>query len=323
MMDGIMSDFPRNQVYRNQTTKTLLNKMNGFTQNTQIIFKKLKGVYIYDPDQNKYCDFSLGKGTCFRGHNPPSLTHYVKNAVSVGGDNQTTTLIHFRLFKELSKSFPKYHPFLYANFGEAILSFVRHHQAKKIAVIGKELLEKVKFYISSAVPADSNQKYDLLVYEPLDFDKDLSEVKPAISSDQLSLCIETRSFSRIYSGKPLTQNENILICDTLSNGLTSGVILSKSMGLKGTGLPTPTAIAMSENLKYFRKLKQIDIPVLNHPLISYQKGLIFKLDPQVSLSNLQSLGIYFETHTGYLSPEHSSHDLRRLKNALNTLRMNL
>jgi len=318
-MDEIMSDFPRNQVYHNQTTKTLLKKMNGFTQNTQIIWKKLKGVYLYDLDQNKYCDFSLGKGTCFRGHNPPALTHYVKNAVSVGGDNLTATSIHFRLFKELSKSFPKYHPFLYANFGEAILSFVHHHQSKKIAVIGKELLEKVRFYIPSAVPADSNQKYDLLVYEPLDFDHDLSEVEPAISSDQLSLCIETRSFSRIYSGRLLSQNANILICDTLSNGLTSGVLLIKSENLQGTGLPTPTAMAMSENLKYFRKLQKIDIPVLNHPLISYQNGLVFKLDPQVSLSNLQSLGIYFENHTGYLSPEHSSHDLRRLHNALTTL----
>ncbi len=311
-----MSDFPNSTSYHTHSSDKLIQRMNGMMQTSAFLFKKFKGVYAYDVDQNKYCDFSLSEGSCFRGHNLPALTHYIKNAISIGSDTEELTLLHYRLFRQLSTYFKNYHPSVYMHFGEALLSFVRYHKLQSINVVGQSLLKKVQFFLPSARSAEVGISTDLLIYEPLNFETDLSKTDCSTYKAKQTLCIESRTFSRIIPGKTATKDPNILICNTLSNGMSSTVLLSVA-AIPGTTLPAPAALCISENLKYFQKCTFHTY--LNHPLIPYQQGSIFKISSDIHPSNLLPYGIYLKTQTGYLSPEHSSYDLRRLKKALNAI----
>jgi glutamate-1-semialdehyde 2,1-aminomutase len=73
-------------------TKNKLNSFSGIhcrnetyaINDNKIYFRKAKGAFVYDYDNNKYLDFSMGAGTTIFGHSPPAITNSVKKAIDDG-----------------------------------------------------------------------------------------------------------------------------------------------------------------------------------------------------------------------------------------------
>ncbi len=71
------------------------NKLNSFPRiccrnesyainDNKIYFRKAKGAFVYDYDNNKYLDFSMGAGTTIFGHSPPGIINSVKKVIDDG-----------------------------------------------------------------------------------------------------------------------------------------------------------------------------------------------------------------------------------------------
>jgi glutamate-1-semialdehyde 2,1-aminomutase len=78
-------------MYQKETKKKLNNLKGIHCKNEsyaigddKLYFKKAKGAFVYDYDDNKYLDFSMGAGTTIFGHTPPFLVNTVKKTIDNG-----------------------------------------------------------------------------------------------------------------------------------------------------------------------------------------------------------------------------------------------
>lgn len=324
-----MSDFPIPENYKTPNSLAHLQNLSISTLNNlsdiNIVIKREKHQYIYDIDGNKYCDFYMSNGAVIYGHNYGTLTKFTKNALSLGVSSTFVNKFYHRLmrqFQELTKKDVFFR--LYNSSNVALIHLIAHLQPKTIAVNSEYLLDLFRQIVplTDVEITQANKSYDLAVYEPIDFDGDLSEVDFASANAKTTVSFETRTAFRLQYGfiKNLGDVDIIFSGANIVNGLDVAVMLSQKATLTNIlpttieNIPSYKTLAINETLKFYRR--KIDYAnfgmEIKSPMVEAQNKSIFKLKKDVSTADLLSRGVFMMGKVGFISYLHTEHDVKRL-----------
>ena len=318
-----MSDFATpDSKYNHSYNHIMYLKKFGINCVPELIFKREKGAYLYDIDENKYCDFNLHDGSVLLGHNYHKLTQYIKNGISVGSSSGYYNKFYYRLLRLLGEFCDFNFAYFFNGTEEALIRLVLSYNVEYVAVNTQWL----KIYIQSLLPdmpvkiANKHNTYPLLFLEPLDFDGNLCRVRPDEWNAKIKVGVDIRTAFRVEKGFSFQLGpmlNALLVGGSISNGLNIGLILSqKNMQLYQTGLSAFQTLAILETLKYYRRhLFNHSFPSLqNADVIRY--GSVFKINKETDPVLLQQHAIFMRGQVGFLSLSHTSHDIHRLSGVL-------
>ncbi|MGL4388680.1 MAG: hypothetical protein ACRCTJ_04735, partial [Brevinema sp.] len=166
-----MSHFPNNETFSDKISKKHLAQISNPKSN--LIFKKHKGVYLYDLDENKYTDFSLQSGEIFGSHAPKTLTKFIKNALSYGiGHANSYPKFLYKALDLWKKNLESESVTLFPNFLESILQISQSLSKKeiKIGVNSSYLAKKCEplaYFIEIIDISKKSDEVDLLLWEEI------------------------------------------------------------------------------------------------------------------------------------------------------------
>jgi hypothetical protein len=318
-----MSDFPNFEDYSKPLSLSCIRRLSeaGFNKEFSIIVKREKDQYVYDIDENKYVDFYLNNGSVIVGHNYKTLTQFMKNGISTGTESAFLNKFYLKLSRLFSEILPS--PFIsFFNSEEtALLALLKSTDAVKIGVNSSFLQGKMNTLFSGleieiANPAGS---YDLLLFEPIDFEKDLKGVSTKGFQAKKTAFFEGRTAFRLKWGflKNPGEADYIIGGNSIANGLSAAVVFSNH-ALSGENIPIFKALAVMESLKLYRRKIDYSIfgPEIKSPFIAFQSKSIFKLKRPYATNDLLPKGIVLKGDTGFTSLLHTEFDIKRLERAL-------
>lgn len=315
-----MSQFPSFIEYSSKKSKLLCKSISLATC---FVLKKSKSVYFYDVDENKYVDFSLNNGDILEEHSPPRLTHFMKNALSYGFSSvEIPNSLFFKSLQEWRAfcHLPNIH--FYQNPVFAMLDCLQFLSKKEIVVgYNNNYVKKMLHRVSNFVEMRDVSKHDLPV-DIIFFEKFCDMYKPW-TPPKLSAAIKIELHSR-FLGRYVDEkcksifNEDCihLIHSTPFAGKPLTVLASKQKFSFQNFPSFDEAILFTEGLKYLKKSLSKVFPKFLHPHFESYNGFAIcnkKLDSKFFLK----YGIYIQNNVLFFSPQHSKHDMRRLKKALN------
>jgi len=299
-------------------------KKHGMNPWHGLILKREKDAYLYDIDENKYCDFALHNGSVLIGHNDHKLTQYVKNGLSVGSSPGYYNKFYYRLLRLLGEFCNFSLAYFFSSIEEAFFRLIHVYQPEYLAVN----TEWLRNYVRVLMPflpvkiAEKSKTYSMLLVEPLDFDGSFSRTDVSDYDAKFRVGVDIRTAFRVEKGFSFQLGKEIdaiLAGPSLTNGLNTGLILSqKSLPLSQTSLPAFQTVAMLETIKYYRRnLFNYAYPELEKVLPDVlQQGSMFKIQKEINIEFLQKHAIVMRESVGFLCRAHSGHDIRRLKKAL-------
>lgn len=316
-----MSDFPNPQSYRRSISESHFRFLDSFLPDSFHFFvlKKEKNQYLYDIDGNKYVDFYLNNGTVLFGHNNPVITHSIKGAISVDTESVFFNKFYYKTVR-IFRSFVDFNNIaFFSSFNMAIVELLHFLKVEKLAVNSKYLFLLIERWFPSVKieMLRKGRQYDLILFEPLDFDGNLSIFPIDDYYSRFKVSVENRCSFRVKEGfvQDLKNIDFIVAGNVVANGMDCAVVLSKDK-IRGEILPSYKIMAIQTTLKYFFRHKFIDYPNLNFSFLKYQRGSIFKIDKRIDLEKLLPYGVFFSGDVGFLSSQHTEHDVKRLKKAI-------
>ncbi|OHD57082.1 MAG: hypothetical protein A2Y33_09155 [Spirochaetes bacterium GWF1_51_8] len=322
-----MSDFPDPLKFKDNLSRRFTEKLNSFNIRSPypVIINKEKGAYLYDIDGNKYADFHLNHGSAIAGHNHKTLTRFIKNGISAGTESGMMNKFHTRLIATISEYFRFKSVSFYNCISSAVAGLLSGLPAGTIGCTSNYLSDILKTAgaANSGIAIRDND-YGVLFYEPLDFDNNLEPVDPMGYRAKVRIAVENRTAFRDGVGlmvKP--ENTDFSICgNILANGMDCAAVMSASRETPmGELIPVYKTIAINETLKFYKRhglgAKEWNRIPARH--IAAQKGSIFILKPPVDTAELMKHGVFLSGRIGFLSTEHTYHDIRRLSHALDSL----
>lgn len=324
-----MSEFPVAEHFRTSVSDSVRAKLSGsgFPESRGPVIRKQKAQYLYDLDDNKYCDFHLNHGGVILGHSQKTVTQFIKGGLSTGLSSGLPNKFHPRLIALFSRYCPDGALSCFSNFDGAVIRMAEKCGARTVGVTSAYLEDrllslKTFLTVERARPGAS---YDLLLYEPVDFDRRLDPVSPGSYRFKTACAVENRTFYRFECGflSTLREAHHVLCANACANGMESCVVLSRE-GLPGENLSVYQSVAVLETVKaYGRKLgpgkMSVDAFQPDPNCFAAWKGSAFALTQPVSTESLLKSGIYMEGTIGFVSLEHTAHDWGRLTQALKKL----
>jgi hypothetical protein len=290
-----------------------------------LIVKREKDQYIYDIDGNKYIDFNLNEGSVLCGHNYKSISVYVKNALSSGSSSGYVNRLYYPL-RKLFKSFVQFKYISFYESGRTALSAIFRDLGVKVIGVSSRYLAGL---VSGMMPglrvefAEKGKNYDILLFEPIDFDGDLTDFNYNKYKAKWKCSVENRAAFRIKSSfmRNLEEVPIILCSGVIANGLDSAVIISHRH-FEGELIPLYKTAAIMETVKIFLKREGFLSKAFNFDTeaISFKRGSIFKTSHPYPYLELLKSGIILKNGTGFLCMQHTEHDIMRLEKALETVR---
>lgn len=345
-----MSDFPTPESYKHPNANGLNKhlRLSGIASDFPIIVKREKGAYVYDVDDNKYVDFYLNNGTVIYGHNYGTLTQYIKNGLSVGTGTVFVNKFHYRLLKTLREIVPFETVAFFSGIMPTLNALLEYYRPQKITVTSRYLAEMVGKVTgiplipnASIDPAENgkeelspllrrgrgrhgDRKEHLLFYEPVDFEGDLSDLNPDDFDADVKIAVENRTGFRFHYGflSDPQKCDVILSAGNIANGMdVAAVLFREHSELCGELLPIYRTVAVNETLKFYRRKidYSVTVPKIRSDKILHQRESVFKLKSDVDIEEMLSRGIILRGDTGFISRQHTVHDLRRLERALTLL----
>ena len=321
-----MSDFPSPESYKTPVSKILTSKLkaDGVYNPYPFIIKKEKYQYLYDIDANKYVDFYINNGTAIAGHNTKSLSVYIKDGISAGTETTFINKSYYRLTKILKSLTDFKYVSFYNSLFMAFFQLFKNLRPDKVAVSScflKNFLEENFNEIEIKNANFDNEIFDIFIFEPLDFDDDLSRIDFKSVKAKKYISFESRTAFRLQRGFSYTLDDvDFILCsNTLTNGINSAVIFSRTE-TSGEIIPHYLTLLILECIKYFfRKEIEKRFIVPEGDFITFQTNGIFKLKYRVETKDLLPYGIFLKDNICFLSIHHTEHDIRRLKKALKSL----
>ncbi len=318
-----MSEFPQIESFLTRFSESHINSLKNslFDKSLPVVVKKEKNQYVYDLDGNKYADFYLNNGSVICGHNNPLLTAYIKNGISAG----TSTCFLSKFYNSLVKQFKEIALFdcisFYNSIQTALISLFNTLKPQSTGVNTVFLLRllNVIFPGMKIEKAEADKVYDLFIFEPLDFDGDLSEYDYSICRAELKCSFESRAAFRLNKSfiRNLKDIPIILSANNIANGMDAAVIIS-AMEIPGENIPSYKALAILETMKYFFRTRPFNYNTqsIHSPAVSFQNKSIFKLKRVFTPTELLKYGIIMKGDAGFISTLHTEHDIKRLERAL-------
>lgn len=319
-----MSEFPKIGEYKNAQSAAQIRflEKNGCSAANgapPFVIKKEKGACLYDIDGNKYADFDLSDGAVIAGHGHRTLTQFIKGGLSSGMSSGLLNKFVYRLTRLFKEIADFKHIAFFNGLDTAVHAIVRAVKPAKIGVTSKYLLDALSPY--GAVMAEKGQAYDLLFFEPLDFDGDLGETGIAGYKAVKTCSVENRTAFRIKFGflSGIEKTDFILSANNIANGMDSAVVLSGTE-VMGERIPVYKSVAVLETLKYYRR--NIDYRSFGHETVKaavngpvrWNKSIFqFKSAPNPAI--FISRGVYLKGKVGFICAEHTEHDWKRLLEA--------
>ncbi len=319
-----MSDFPDPSGYKAPISATTCSKLaqSGLTPECPFVLNKQKGAYLYDIDGNKYIDFRMGYGTVPLGHNQPTLTRFIKNGISVGTSPGLPNKFHSRLIRTFHEFAGFERIAFYSGITPALAAIIRLLNPAAVGVTSSYLLDMGRGlpFINPEI-AEKGKPYDLLLYEPVDFDGGMDNFRPDGYNAKCKIAVENRTAFRMNKGfiASLDDADMILCADIPANGMQCAAVLSGGkFAPESEWIPLYLAVAMNETLKYYLRHEIWNYKWYKVPerLVIAQRGGIFRLHSRYPLSELIPRGVFLESEMGYSSTAHSVYDIRRLSRAL-------
>jgi len=323
-----MSDFPRPDRFLTYLSEARIRSLRNCIPGNSppFVVKREKDQYIYDIDGNKYADFALRNGAVICGHNFKTLTQYIKNAISIGTSSGVINKFQYPLVKLFKTIIDFDFLSFYGNSSSAVISLVRTLRASRVAVSSSYLLELVMKSLPGITVEKAREikEYDLLLFEPIDFDNNLGEYNYRAYRAKWKCAVENRTAFRIKNGFSTNLDDvQVILCGAvIANGMDSAAVISK-INVEGENIPAYKSISILETIKYYlrendlfkRKLK------IESAGVSFQKGCIFKMEHLYKTIELLKKGIWLEGDTGFFCLAHTDNDIKRLERALNEKNM--
>ncbi|MGL4394559.1 MAG: hypothetical protein ACRCS8_04975 [Brevinema sp.] len=309
-----MSHFPNSEVFSDQISQQHLGRISDST--AQHVFKKHKGVYLYDLDENKYTDFSLQSGEIFDTHAPKRLTQFIKNALSYGIGHANA---HSKFLYKASDLWKKHTQAaeisFFGNLLESILAITKLLNKKDIhiGVNSSYLIKKLApfnhlFHISEVKEGD---KVDLLIFE---------EIPHLVENiDSIKATKKIQFHSRfLFRRKEITFHSKYehLIYATPFGGKDLVVLTGN---YPSTPLTPADGILLLEGAKYFNTLTKKNVPTFKHELVTFYEGYGI-LNKDIDRLSCKKNGVIVDDEFIFFSPEHTSHDYKRLSRVLDLYR---
>ncbi|MGC8764757.1 MAG: hypothetical protein ACP5QT_02595 [Brevinematia bacterium] len=319
-----MSDFPSPEKYRQGISKSHLAGLNSYGIKTTypFVIKREKNQYLYDIDGNKYVDFFLNNGSVIAGHNQKNLTLYIKDAISLSTESVFINKFYYKLVRYFKSIIDIKHIQLYPSQFEAMFELLKFLRPSSIAVNSHFLFNFLKEFFPGIeidyVFTTKKKNFDLFIFEPLNFDKNLEIFDfKEIMAKKYCLFESRTAFRTRYGFFEDLESVDFVFCgNIISNGMDSCVIISRE-SIPQKIIPGFLALNILETLKYYRR-KEVYSKFLSakSELISSQKGGILKLTKEVEADELLRYGIFLKGSTLFLSILHTENDIKRLINAL-------
>lgn len=321
-----MSDFPSPESYKINISLSHLRKINenGIESWLPLIIKKEKYQYVYDIDGNKYIDFFLNNGSTIAGHNSKKLSIYIKNAISTGTETVFLNKSYYRLIKVFKQMVEFKFIQFYNSIFSAFFHLFKHLKPSTVMVSSyflRNYLQTIFPEIKFLIKPQKMGRIDLYIFEPIDFDGDLSKIDFKEVKAKKYASFENRTAFRISNGFSTTlEDVDFIICgNLLTNGLNSGVIISREK-IDGEIIPHYITVSMLESIKYyFRKNITSRFIKVEDSFVSHCVNGIFKISHSPESKELLPFGIILSGNLCFLSIHHTENDIKRLKKALNTI----
>ncbi|OHD78820.1 MAG: hypothetical protein A2355_08410 [Spirochaetes bacterium RIFOXYB1_FULL_32_8] len=320
-----MSDFPNPESYHTPFADGQKRFLSKYLIDIKIPFivKKEKDQYIYDIDGNKYCDFCLNDGSVISGHNNKVITNYLKNGISAGSSSCFTHKSLYKLYRYISTIINFEHIAFFNSFEESINRILFEKKPGNIGVNTNYLFNKLLTHsIGLQIElVQENKEYDMIIYEPINMDGDLSNFKIHDYSGKTFIAYEGRTAFRLKYGflSSLNNADYIVSSNNIANGLDVSMVLSRNR-LKSDLIPLYKGIAILETMKYYkRKIHYGKNISADGPYLDIQRGSIIKLKKDYSSDILYTHGIILKGKILFLSEFHTEFDLKRLWRALESL----
>lgn len=321
-----MSDFPAAGKYRNTLSNSQIRYLaeNGWNgpSDLPVVIRKEKGACLYDVDGNKYSDFDLHDGAAIAGHNHGTLTQFVKNGISSGSSSGNLSKFTARLVRQFRGLADFRQMSFFSQAQGAYSAVIRTFRPATIGVTSTYLLEFLKPY--GGETAEKGKKYDILFYEPLDFDGNLDDLTPDKNGFRygISCSVESRTAFRLNPGFTVNAGKAdlLLVSGCIANGLDCAAVLSDKP-VTGENLPVYKTVAVMETLKYFARSAAVRNLDMRNLIAGKEKNLvfrknIFRIDRKFDPSSLLQYGIHIRGQIGFISTEHTEFDWKRLITAL-------
>lgn len=315
-----MSDFPELGNYNSNFSNSHIRRLDktGFKKDIRIVIKREKDQFIYDIDENKYVDFYLNNGTVIYGHNHKTITQFIKNGISTG----TSSFFLNKFYSRLVKTFEEIVSFdsiaFFNSLENGLLSLFNFIKPELTGVNTSFLLDYLKnlFPEKKIELAAKTKKYSLIIFEPIDFDGDISLFSFDNYKADSTCSFESRAAFRLKYGflKNLKEADFIISSNNIANGLDCAVILSKTY-LEGENIPIFKTLAINETLKFFRRKIDYDNFKIRTGIkaFSFINKSIFRLKEPVNPADCLPNGIFLNGNTGFISCLHTEFDFRRLE----------
>lgn len=276
-----------------------------------------------DLDGHKYLDCHLNEGRVPLGHQPASLGSRIRNGFSSASSYGYPDRFLYRLFKELSEwiAFERFS--LFQSESSLLKSLLLPLTGQRIGVSSRWLHQEFQQYspLLDITLVRPGSPCDILFFEVLDFDQDLSPVRPEHYKAEIKIGVLTRTWGRI----PPKDCADLSVCDALAigasvaNGMPAGLVLSRrDFELRGETLPLYQTLACLETLRNLSRsgLSSRSWPRLEAPGIASQVGPFIAFAETLPSELLLRQGLLVRGRILYLSPQHTEHDMRRIQRCL-------
>ncbi len=320
-----MSDFPDGIDLSLKLSGARLHSLNDTLPEGAgpFIVRKEKDQYVYDIDGNKYVDFSMNEGSVICGHNNKSVSSYIKNAISSGISADFINKLYYPLLKLIKTFVPRGRIYFYDSAKTALISLFSDLKPASAGVSSRYLAGLVSAAGGTKVEiAVKERQYDILLFEPIDFDGDLSEFKYHEYKAKLKCSVESRTAFRIKRAfmTDLGEADVILCSGVIANGLDTAIIVSERH-FESEILPLYKTAAVMETLKLYLAAPGFHTMKWNYnsPAIRHSRGSIFKTIRNYNNIDLLKHGIILKNGTGFCCRLHTGHDMKRLLDALAAL----
>ncbi|MGL4561030.1 MAG: hypothetical protein ACRCV0_01905 [Brevinema sp.] len=309
-----MSHFPTYETFSEKISKQHLTAIN--IPQSFFMFKKHKGVYLYDLDGNKFTDFSLQSGEIFSAHSPNRLTKFMKNALSYGiGHANAYPKFLYKATQLWKKYLGCTTVTFFPNFLMTILEITHTLKKKEITIgVNSEYLIKKLAPISHLITIinileQKDRNVDLLLIEDIPHLKNEDTANIHASK---KIKVHSRFFFR-RSEMIFDPKWDHLITATPFGGKDLTIVTG---AYQAPYISSEDGILFLEGAKDARAIQKQKVARFIHPLITYYNGYGIarkKLDPDI----LKKHGIIID-HDEYVffSPEHTLQDFKRLSRVL-------
>ncbi|MGL4677341.1 MAG: hypothetical protein ACRCWI_06710 [Brevinema sp.] len=279
------------------------------------ILKKVKEVYLYDLDGQKYIDFYLNQGTILQ-HSPPRLTKFIKNALSSGLNTEgLPSKFLLKAQNSWKKNFSSSHVSFFSSFLEMMIFFL-HYLGKsscRVAYTSDYVYSLLKPLEPSISVIKITHFSELETCDIILFEDYNDSWQPLVWEGSVTIPA-IKIHSRFLHRRDHMHGENCF--HYLDNTLFGGKKIGVLAGEEFVPYPAPSfdeGILFLEGAKLFHQKQEF--LKFSHPKFRAYMGFAVceeELDPTFFLQR----GIYLQGKVIYFSPLHTKHNLRRLYKAL-------